>query len=131
MFMRIALCQINPVVGDLEANSIEILHYAERAAKEGADLAVFPELVLIGYPPLDLLQRKNFIEDAELACSRLVHDLPRGLTVAFGSVRRETSKWDPDLRNSVVIATRDKIRAYVDKRLLPNFDVFDEPRYFQ
>ncbi len=105
---------------------------AYEASDNGAHLAVFPELVLTGYPPLDLLERPTFIEDARRACAQLVDALPEGLTVVFGTVRRRPTPpvVGRALQNIAVIAQRGSVLGTVVKSLLPTYDVFHEARYF-
>ncbi|MEM0962014.1 MAG: NAD+ synthase [Bacteroidota bacterium] len=129
--MRIALCQINPTVGDLAGNVALVLRDARRAASAGADLAVFPELCVTGYPPQDLLDRPAFLDDVDDAVAQIARALPDGLTAIIGApVRNETSV-GKRLVNAVLLVERGEVRALVAKSLLPTYDVFDEYRYFE
>ena len=128
--MKIALCQINPVIGDFDHNSSLILEAAERAGVEGADLAVFPELSLLGYPPKDLLERPAFIREN----LKRLHDLAartRGIAVLCGFVDTNPSPAGKPLINAVALLQDGKIIGKAGKRLLPTYDVFDETRYFE
>ncbi|MFH2122955.1 MAG: NAD+ synthase [Pseudomonadota bacterium] len=128
--MKIALVQINPVIGDFAANCRAIASFAEQAHACGCDLAVFPEMVISGYPPQDLLERQSFLEDHDRAVSQLIRDLPP-LAVMFGCLERRSEHHGKPLYNSVVVA-RDGVIVYrVRKQLLPSYDVFDESRYFE
>lgn len=128
--MRIALCQIDPVVGDLAGNAEKIRAFAERAHAQGAKLAVFPELALVGYPPRDLVDRPSFIADIQQALTDLVARLPRGLTCLIGFVEDAPASDRPGLFNALAVVRQGRIDAVARKRLLPSYDVFDEQRYF-
>ncbi|WP_321473424.1 NAD+ synthase [uncultured Paludibaculum sp.] len=130
--MRIALCQINNTVGDLAGNSTLIQRFARQAAEAGAELAVFPELALTGYPPRDLVEKPSFLERTANALTELVEstrDLPLGLIVGYvgrapaGSARRAT--------NSAALIEGGRVVFRQTKMLLPTYDVFDEWRNFQ
>lgn len=129
--MRIALAQINTTVGDLEGNSALIRWYLDRAREAGAQLAVFPELAICGYPPRDLLLQEGFIE-ACLEHSREVGHLgSHGLTVVFGTpLLSDPERPELGISNSLVVWRDGHYIERYDKRLLPTYDVFDEDRYF-
>ena len=131
--MKIALVQINTTVGALEDNAALVLDGARRARAAGADLAVFPELALPGYPPQDLLERPPFVDACARAEAALVASLPEGLTVVFGNIRPRPvpPTYGRALQNVAVVATRGAVQAHVVKALLPTYDVFDEARYFE
>ena len=129
--MQIALCQINPVVGDLSGNLRKILDFASRAAAEGADLAVFPELCVTGYPPLDLLESNSFIDEAWRAVERIAEEAPAGLAVIVGAPERQTRSVGKHLFNAAVLVQGRRASVVARKVLLPNYDVFDEVRYFE
>lgn len=130
--MLIALCQINNTVGDLEGNARIIEQFARRAAARGAELAVFPELALTGYPPRDLVEKPSFLERSEAALVGLAEalaDVPVGVIAGYtgrapaGSVRRAT--------NSAALLEGGAVRFTQTKMLLPTYDVFDEARNFE
>jgi len=126
--VKIALCQVNPTVGDLRRNADKIADFAHRAGTLGADLALFPELALTGYPPKDLLLKNSFIDDQFAA----LHDLAAritGVTAVVGMVSRHANE-DRLLHNSASVITDGAVVAVGHKRLLPAYDVFDEERYF-
>lgn len=130
--MRIALCQINNTVGDLDRNMALVLDFARRAAMSGADLAVFPELALNGYPPRDLLEKPSFLERSIETLERLVQataGIPCGLVVGYVGRSPENSRRAAS--NSAALIERGRILASQSKMLLPTYDVFDEGRYFQ
>ncbi len=129
--MKVALAQINPTVGDIDGNVDRILDYARRAAKSGADLAVFPELCVCGYPPLDLLENDSFIDSCDAGLARIEEALPRGLAVIVGSPVRNPAPVGKRLFNAAVLIDDGRRRATIYKSLLPTYDVFDEYRYFE
>ncbi|MEK6202050.1 MAG: NAD+ synthase, partial [Desulfobulbaceae bacterium] len=128
--MKIALIQINPVIGDFTANCRAIALGARQAMARGCELAVFPEMAVSGYPPQDLLERHSFLEDHDLALGRLIRDLPP-LAVMFGCLEQRQESQGKPLYNSVVVAQGGTIVHRVRKQLLPSYDVFDETRYFE
>lgn len=128
--MRIALCQINPTVGDLQGNCNKIASWAKRAANQGATIAVFPELALCGYPPRDLLERPRFIQDNREAIAQLCSLLPPSLHAIVGSIYQTPGSSPSPLHNSAAIIHQSAVKQWVHKRLLPTYDVFDEHRYF-
>ncbi|MBI5187618.1 MAG: NAD+ synthase [Nitrospirae bacterium] len=123
--LRIALAQINTVVGDFEGNTSKIVDYIEKARKFGADIVVFQELSITGYPPEDLLLKPQFIKDNLNALKR-VKDETRGITVIVGFVDRKD-----DIYNAAVIIYDGELIDVYHKIYLPNYGVFDEYRYFQ
>ena len=126
--MKIALAQINTRVGDIEGNYAKIADFAARAEKAGADLVVFPELALNGFPPMDLVEKKAFVR-AGLAKLPEIAALSRNIAVACGYV--DENPHGRPARNSVVVCDGGRIVARVHKSLLPTYDVFDEERYFK
>ena len=129
--MRIALCQINTVVGDLAGNVARVLRDARRAADAGADLAVFPELCVTGYPPQDLLDRPAFLDDTDAAVRQLARSLPDGLAALVGAPVRNDTPVGKRLFNSALLLDDGAVQDAVSKTLLPTYDVFDEVRYFE
>ena len=129
--MRIALVQLDPVVGDLAGNVERIASRAAEAAGRGTDLVVLPELCLVGYPPLDLLGEPAFVERAATARADLVRRLgPLDTTVIFGTIAPSPSPTGKALQNVAVVARGGKEVAVRAKTLLPSYDVFDEDRWF-
>ena len=128
--MKIALAQINPTVGDIPGNAGRIADCIERAAGEGADLVVFGELAVTGYPPRDLLSRPGFVA----ASVRAVEDLARRCRQAaalVGFVRPAADTPGRPLENAAALLTGGRVAAVHVKSLLPTYDVFDETRYFR
>jgi len=129
--MRIALCQIDPVVGDLEGNVRRILDVTHRAEAAGARLALLPELAVCGYPPRDLLETPRFVDDTLEALAKLAAQVPRGLVVLVGVASRSDAEKGRRLHNSAAVIRNGAVERLVHKRLLPTYDVFDEDRYFE
>jgi NAD+ synthase (glutamine-hydrolysing) len=122
--MRIALAQINPVVGDLAGNRALILERLQEAKAQNADLALFPELSVTGYPPEDLLLRPGFVRAAEQSLELIAREA-RGIVAVVG-----TPHFDRDLYNAAAVCAGGEVKTLVRKRFLPNYGVFDEFRYF-
>jgi len=128
--MKIALAQVNTIVGDFEYNLAKILKYIELASAQGADLIVFPELVLCGYPPKDLLLRRQFIEDSKRYLS-LLSDKCRGNISVIVGFPEENPHTGKPLFDSLAFIRDGKVLFTRQKCLLPTYDVFDEDRYFE
>ncbi|MFZ9749779.1 MAG: nitrilase-related carbon-nitrogen hydrolase, partial [Vulcanococcus sp.] len=129
--MRLALAQINPLVGDLAGNAQLLLEACRRAAALGTDLVVAPELALWGYPPRDLLLRPALRERQQQVLDQLSQDLPEGVALLLGVSEPAGDGQQPDLFNSAALVERGSWRIVARKRLLPSYDVFDERRYFR
>ncbi|HPD80593.1 MAG TPA: NAD+ synthase [Spirochaetales bacterium] len=129
--MKIALCQIEPTIGDFENNCSLIVSKTESALAQGADLAVFPEMALCGYPPMDLLDQPGFSEQNERALRKLQHSLPRSIAVAVGHIGKNISGSGRALTNCISVIKDGAIVFSQAKTLLPTYDVFDEARYFE
>jgi NAD+ synthase (glutamine-hydrolysing) len=122
--LRIGLCQINTTVGDIEGNTKKILDYIARGKKMGADLLIFPEMAVTGYPPEDLLLMPKFI-DANLKAIRRIAKSTSSMTAVVGFVNK-----DGDIFNSAALLHNGKLVDAYSKIYLPNYGVFDEDRYF-
>jgi NAD+ synthase (glutamine-hydrolysing) len=122
--MRLALAQINSVVGDVDGNAAKVVEWLERARGEQADLVLFPELVVTGYPPEDLLLRPGFIRAARRAVEGIAK-ATHGIAAMVGAPHL-----DADLFNACFVLAHGETRAVYRKRYLPNYGVFDEDRYF-
>jgi NAD+ synthase (glutamine-hydrolysing) len=122
--MRLALAQINPVVGDLEGNRALILQRLAEAKDARADIALFPELAVTGYPPEDLLLRPGFVRAAEASLEEIARSA-RGIVAVVG-----TPRFERDLFNAAAVCAGGEVKSFVKKRFLPNYGVFDEFRYF-
>ncbi len=159
--MRIALAQMNPVIGDFEGNRARILAFAQAAIRLGVgaeprfvaaaelsaaeredasplaaktdapELLVFPELALCGYPPMDLLDQESFVEASLASLRRLQRELPPGIAVAVGYVDRNRTGSGRPLFNAVAVIKDGEVVFSQAKTLLPTYDVFDEARYFE
>ncbi|MCF8355641.1 MAG: NAD+ synthase [Melioribacteraceae bacterium] len=128
--MRIALCQINPTIGDLKGNKKKILEYYKRAVEDKVDLAIFPELAICGYPPQDLVEKQEFRDQIckasfELACES------KSTGLLFGTIVEESENVGTGVYNSAMLCYDGKVQFVQNKTLLPNYDVFDERRYFE
>jgi len=122
---RVAIAQINCTVGDLKGNCEKIVEYVVKAKDSGADIVTFPELVITGYPPEDLLMKPKFIED-NIAALREVARSVEDLVTVVGFV----DKVNGNLFNAAAVMYEGKIMGVYHKTLLPNYGVFDEKRYF-
>jgi NAD+ synthetase len=129
--MRIALVQLDVTVGALDDNGAAVLEGARRAREQGAELAIFSELVLVGYPPRDLLDRPAFVRAALAKNQEVIAALPDGITVIFGTIDEKPDGEGRPLYNAALAARRGQVVASARKRLLPSYDVFDEDRYFE
>ena len=128
--MKIALAQINTKVGDINANARKILDWTKKAGEAGAELAVFPEMTLTGYPPWDLLENKNFVNDSIKTLKELSKKITEPACL-IGYVDRNPSKQGKRLFNCAALLHKGNILAKRSKTLLPTYDVFDEARYFE
>jgi NAD+ synthase (glutamine-hydrolysing) len=129
--LRIALLQINPTAGDISGNAALIAAAARRAAEAGADLAVTPELALMGYLPRDLLMNRGFVRRSGEHLERLAKELAGGPPVLVGIATPNPSEMGRPLFNSAVLLSGGATAATFHKTLLPTYDVFDEDRYFE
>ena len=123
--IRIALAQMNPTVGDLPGNAKRVIEFIEEARAQDADIVAFPELVLTGYPPEDLLLRPDFIDQNQAALEEVTR-ATKGITAIVGFAQRAE-----DVYNAAAIAHDGEIAGIVQKSHLPNYSVFDEVRYFR
>jgi NAD+ synthase (glutamine-hydrolysing) len=123
--MRVALAQINATVGDIAGNEAKVREQLARAREAGAQLALFPELAVTGYPPEDLLLKEHFLADARAAVERIAGDA-RGIVALVGFPERAD-----DAYNAAAVLADGGVRAIYRKVNLPNYGVFDELRYFQ
>lgn len=127
--MKIAIAQTNPTVGDLGGNRKKVEEAAARAADAGADLVVLSEMVLTGYPPMDLLSRDGFVRDQLRELERL-HVASRDVAILLGAVVPNDADVSKGLANAAVLLAGGDEHAVQAKSLLPSYDVFDERRYF-
>jgi NAD+ synthase/NAD+ synthase (glutamine-hydrolysing) len=130
--MRIALAQINNTVGDLDANRRKIVEFAKRAEAACAQIVVFPELALTGYPPRDLVEKDSFLDRTESALHTLACDTATlKTTLIAGYVSRSPQHSAIKAQNSAAVICGGQVVFKQTKMLLPNYDVFDEARYFE
>ncbi len=128
--MKIAICQINTIIGDLEGNKNIILENYKRAIQDSVDLVILPELCLTGYPPLDLVEKKEF----RLAVQNVANEIASQTNDAgllFGSITEDEDDIGTNVFNSALLCYNGKIQFIQNKTLIPNYDVFDEVRYFE
>lgn len=128
--MKIGLCQVNSIIGKIDYNKTKILEGYRKGIQEGADLVIFPELSLCGYPPQDLIEKREFraaIDKAAMEIAKQTNDV--GLI--FGSITEEFDYVGTGLYNSAILCFNGEIKFIQKKTLLPNYDVFDEVRYFE
>ncbi|MGF1538571.1 MAG: nitrilase-related carbon-nitrogen hydrolase, partial [Elainellaceae cyanobacterium] len=131
--MKIAIAQLNPIIGDLPGNAEKIAAAAQRAAGEGAQLLLTPEMSISGYPPRDLLLRPGFIAAMARQVEALAAQLPTELFALVGYAQpnpRANEQGEKPLFNSLALLHNGQNQAQFHKRLLPTYDVFDDKRYF-
>jgi len=127
--MKIALCQINPIIGNLEYNKSKIIDGYKRGVEANADIVIFPELALVGYPPQDLVEKKEFRDAVSDAASELA-SITEETALLFGAITEDDDLIGTDIHNSALLCFNGKIQFVQHKTLIPNYDVFDEMRYF-
>lgn len=128
--MKVYLAQIDTTVGDIEGNLARILRSVEDARDRGAELAVFPELTITGYPPRDLLEKASFVRANLAALERAAH-AARGIALIVGHVEPNASGTGNGLYNAAAWCENGRVVRTVRKRFLPTYDVFDEVRHFE
>ena len=128
--MKICLAQINPTVGAFEQNVKKICRFINTAKKKGADLIVFPEMCIVGYPPKDLLELSGFV-DSNLKALEEVKNNVTGISAIVGFVDRNVGHRGKNLYNAAAYINNKEIISRHYKSLLPTYDVFDEDRYFE
>ncbi len=129
--MKIALCQINPIIGDIKGNKDKIINGYKRGIEQKADLVIFPELSLCGYPPLDLIEKEEF-RIALSNASKEIAKTTNKIGLIFGSITEDyEDNIGTGIYNSALLCYEGEIKFIQNKTLLPNYDVFDEVRYFE
>jgi NAD+ synthetase len=128
--MRLAVAQINPIVGDVEGNAGKTIEFIEKARSAKADVVVFPEMTLLGYPPRDLLLKAHLVQRNVYALGR-VAEAARGIIAVVGYAQPNEAQSGKPLRNAAAVCRNGKVLATYAKRLLPTYDVYDERRYFE
>jgi len=129
--MKIALAQMNYLIGDFEGNKEKILKAVSRAVSEQATLVVFSELSVCGYPPLDLLEREDFIHACEKSIRQIAERIDPEVGVLLGAPEFNPGKQGKMLFNSAFFLLGGEVKAVFRKSLLPTYDIFDEYRYFE
>ena len=124
--LRIALAQMNSMVGDFDYNANKIKGHLKQARKMGADVILFPELAVTGYPPEDLLLKDSFLKHSHKALEKIIPHT-RGLTAIVGFAEKNRN----NIYNSAALLCDGKYVGTCRKMVLPNYGVFDEKRYFQ
>jgi len=127
--VNIRIVQFNPIVGDIQGNSDRMIEYIFQAESDELELLIFPELSLCGYPPMDLLERKDFILRNQQHINRIAQ-ATKSCAVIFGAPVLNHGKGRP-IFNAAIIAQHGKVLDVIHKTLLPTYDVFDEFRYFE
>jgi NAD+ synthetase len=127
--MKIALCQIDTIIGDIEYNKNKIINGYNSGFDDGADLVIFPELSLVGYPPLDLVEKEEFRQAAYNAARELAA-ITGEIGLIFGTITEGDDLIGTDIHNSAILCFNGNIQFVQNKTLIPNYDVFDEMRYF-
>lgn len=125
--IRVALAQVNTIVGDLEGNCEKVLQAAKKAEQASADIVIFPELTVPGYFPEDLLLKRMFIEDNKAYIERLASEIDN-IVALVGFV--DSNQYNDDIYNAAAVLQKGKVAAVHHKICLPNYSVFDEKRYF-
>lgn len=132
--MKIAIAQLNPIIGDLTQNAEQILVAVQAAATQGARLVLTPELSLCGYPPRDLVLRPGFIDTMQMILQDLAMKLPPQIAVLVGGVvpnLEASDRGEKPLFNSMAWIENGQVQRVFHKHLLPTYDVFDDDRYFE
>ena len=128
--MKIAFAQLNPIVGDISGNAALVEAAGRKAIEAGAELLIVPELVISGYPPKDLLLREDFVARCDQAVERLAQlDVFQQIAAIIGHPTRRDLPGQT-IANAASLIEQGSIRSTIQKTLLPNYDVFDEQRYF-
>ena len=127
--MKIALGQINPTIGDFSGNSRKIIDYAQTAQAAGAQMILFPEMAVCGYPPRDLLEKPAFVTRSQEAVQEIARAVP-GINIVCGYVTPAKVETGKSVMNSAAVLRDGEIKFIQSKSLLPTYDVFDELRYF-
>ena len=128
--MKVLVAQLNPTVGDMKGNTRKIIQSIASGKEKGADIVLFSELVLCGYPPEDLLLHPAFIDAQEHYLHQIIA-ATQDILVVVGTIRRNPKREEKAIFNSAAIISNAQLLGFADKQLLPTYDVFDERRYFE
>src|SRR4029078_3806649 len=129
LVVKVALGQINTTIADFSGNTAKIIEYSRRAQAAGAELVLFPELSVCGYPPRDLVEKPTFVQKNLEALGRNKQET-RGITVICGAVTPAHVATGKSVMNSAAVLEHGELRLLQSKMLLPTYDVFDESRNF-
>ena len=132
--MKFFVAQLNPIVGDLDGNAKKILSVASKGYFHSADMVLTPELSLWGYPPRDLLLKKNLVEKQYTILDKLSVSIKKkygNLSIFVGIAEKIDDSFFPNLYNSIVLIEGGKWKTIARKIILPTYEVFDEKRYFR
>lgn len=129
--MRIALAQINPILGDFKYNKEKIINFVQRAKEKKAQLVIFPEASLFGYHPFDLLERELIVDQQNKVLKELIKKIPEDIHVLIGGFEKNKNKKGRPYYNSSFLCKKNKIIKVFRKELLPTGDVFDEARFIE
>jgi NAD+ synthase (glutamine-hydrolysing) len=129
--VKIALGQINPTIGDFSGNSAKIIECSRQAHSLNAEMVLFPELAVCGYPPRDLLEKPAFVTRNQQVVNEIAAAVPPGITVICGFVSRAKEETGKSVMNSAAVLRGGVVQFVQSKMLLPTYDVFDEMRYFE
>jgi NAD+ synthase (glutamine-hydrolysing) len=130
--MKVTIAQLNPIIGDIKGNIKKITTVLEQCNQKSPDLVIFPELFIVGYPPRDLLERPRFIRNVQEAIESLI-EISKGypqMGILFGAPQPTENRTGRGLYNSALLIYQGRLLFKQSKTLLPNYDVFDEARYF-
>jgi NAD+ synthase (glutamine-hydrolysing) len=128
--MKIAICQLNSIIGNLDYNKNKILEFYKKGKDAGADLVICPELSLVGYPPRDLVEKSEF----RLAVEEKIKEIAEDTTdvgLIFGAITEDNDLIGTDIHNSAILCLDGEVKFIQNKSLIPNYDVFDEMRYYE
>jgi NAD+ synthetase len=128
--LRVAVAQIDTTIGDFEGNAGKIISFGRRAAESGADLVLFPELAVCGYPPKDLVERASFVAESERTARRVARASGNAVWL-YGAILPNRARSGRRVFNTALAARRGRVVGEYHKRLLPTYDVFDEGRYVE
>ncbi len=128
--MKVTIGQINTTNGDLAGNVAKILRAIEQAQADAADIIVFPEIATHGYTSQDWFQDKDIIENCSAPLAEII-PATKGITAIVGTIRRNETIGGRRIYNTAAVISDGELLGFVDKTLLPEYDVFDDPRYFE
>jgi len=128
--MKIALCQLNSIIGNLDFNKNKIINGYKKGVEAGADLVICPELSLVGYPPRDLVEKSEFRDAVKVKILEIA-ETTNDVGLIFGSITEDEDLIGTNIHNSAILCSEGKIKFVQNKSLIPNYDVFDEMRYYE